>query len=65
MKKANVQKSSLPFFGIGKVIPFMKKYRSKILLMVSCGLVGSAMDIVIPLFQRYALNHYIDRKSVV
>lgn len=64
MKKANVQKSSLPFFGIGKVIPFMKKYRSKILLMVSCGLVGSAMDIIIPLFQRYALNHYIGENTL-
>lgn len=64
MKKTNVQKSSLPFFGIGKVIPFMKKYRSKILLMVSCGLVGSAMDIVIPLFQRYALNHYIGENTL-
>ena len=64
MKKTNVQKSSLPFFGIGKVIPFMKKYRSKILLMFSCGLVGSAMDIVIPLFQRYALNHYIGENTL-
>lgn len=64
MKKTNVQKSSLPFFGIGKVIPFMKKYRSKILLMVSCGLVGSAMDIIIPLFQRYALNHYIGENTL-
>ena len=50
---------SLPFFGIGKVLPFLKKYRAQLTAMIACGLCGSAMDIAIPLFQRYALNHYI------
>ncbi len=49
----------LPFFGIPKLIPFMKPYLKPLLVMTVLGLVGSAVDIVIPLFQRYAINVYI------
>ena len=47
------------FFGVEKLIPFIKKYRKTLTLMIFCGLAGSAIDIAIPLFQRYALNHFI------
>ena len=49
----------LKFFGIGKILPFLKKVRKLIAIMIFCGLCGSAVDIILPLFQRYALNHYI------
>ena len=35
------EKKSLPFFGIGKVLPFTKKYRKVMCLMVACGLAPS------------------------
>ena len=47
------------FFGVEKLIPFIKKYRKTLTLMIFCGLAGSVIDIAIPLFQRYALNHFI------
>ena len=50
---------SLPFFGIPRILPYVRKYRKTLMAMIACGLVGSAMDIALPLFQRYALNHYI------
>ena len=50
---------SLPFFGIPKLIPYLKKYRKTLMLMVSLGLVGTAVDVSTPLLQRYALNHFI------
>ena len=50
---------SLPFFGIPRIIPYVKKYRNTLMSMLVCGLIGSAMDVAIPLFQRYALNHFI------
>ena len=53
------QKKSLPFFGIGKVLPFMKPYRKILAVMVSFGLLSSGADILFPQFQRYALNHFI------
>ena len=55
----NEEKRSLPFFGIGKVLPFMKPYTKVLIVMVSCGLITTCMDILIPQFHRYALNHLI------
>ena len=49
----------LKYFGIGKVLPFLKKVRGLILIMVIFGLLGSTTDIILPLFQRYALDHFI------
>ena len=49
----------LKFFGIGRILPFLKPVRKLILIMVFFGLMGSAMDIVLPQFQRYALDHFI------
>ena len=53
----------LKFFGIGKILPFLKKVRGMLLCMVLLGLVSSTVDIVLPLFQRYALNHFIGKKT--
>lgn len=58
MKKDNKQKS-LPFFGLGKVLPFLGKYRFLVIIMISCGLAGSVVDIVLPLYQKYALNNFV------
>ena len=52
-------KSSLKFFGIGKMLPFLRKYRGMMLTMVLCGMAGSVIDIGTPLLQRYALNHFV------
>ncbi len=53
----------LKFFGIGKILPFLKSVRGMLLCMVILGLISSLVDIVLPLFQRYALNHFIGEKT--
>ena len=54
------QKSThLKYFGIGKILPFLRSVRGMIFSMVFFGLVGSLTDIILPLFQRYALDHFI------
>jgi len=63
-QEKDMDKKSLPFFGIGKVIPFVKKYRAIVIAMVTCGLMSSGVDILIPQFQRYALNHFIGEKTL-
>ena len=50
---------SLRFFGIPRILPFVKPYRKTLMAMIACGLIGSGLDIALPLFQRYALNHFI------
>ncbi|MBQ0010090.1 MAG: ABC transporter ATP-binding protein, partial [Ruminococcus sp.] len=62
--KNEEKKKALPFFGVGKIIPFMKKYRRIIFFMILCGLAGSAMDVIIPVFQRYSLNHFIGEHTL-
>ena len=48
-----------PWFGIGRILPYLRKVRRKILIMVIFGLLGSCTDIILPLFQRYALDHFV------
>lgn len=55
---------NLRFFGIGKVIPYLHKYRKMIFIMLLCSIMGSAIDTLIPLFQRYALNHFISLGTI-
>ena len=61
MKKTHENKKGLPFFGIGRMLPFLKKYSKTLLVMVLCGLAGTLVDIAVPLFQRYSLNHFVVR----
>ena len=51
--------SHLKYFGIGKILPFLRKVKNLIFIMVFFGLTGSATDIILPLFQRYALDHFM------
>ena len=59
-----MKEKKFSFFGIEKIAPFMKKHRRALVTMVACGLIGSAVDIMVPLFQRYALNHFIGENTL-
>ncbi len=50
---------SLPYFGINKLFPYLKPYRYIIISMILLCLLAGIIDIIIPLFQRYSLNHFI------
>ena len=55
---------ALPWFGIPKVAPFLAPYKKYVIVMVLCGLVESAIDIVLPLFQRYALDEFVGKGTM-
>ena len=59
MKTTNTKNGALPFFGVGRILPYLKKYRAVLALMMLCGLAGSVIDVAGPLFQRYSLNHFV------
>ncbi len=59
MKKQEQKHTSLPWFGIPRIIPYLKAYRWYYPVMVLTALGGTLADIAIPLFQQYALNHFI------
>ena len=47
------------FLGFAPLRPYLKAYRIPLLLMLLTSGAGSIVDIGVPLFQRYALNHFI------
>ena len=51
--------AALPFGILKKLGPYLRPYRKMLFWMILMGVYGSAMDAVIPLFQRYAINHFI------
>lgn len=57
-KKAESAKK-LSYFGIPKLLPYLKPYRWICICMIVLGLAGGVVDIVMPLFQEYAINHFI------
>ncbi len=50
---------NLPFFGIPKLAPYLRGFGKLLFAMIFFGTLSSAMDVVIPLFQQYAINHFI------
>ena len=54
----------LKFFGIGKILPYLKHVRGQILVMVTLALISSLVDITIPQFQRYALDTFVGKGTM-
>lgn len=63
-KQTNEQPVSLPWFGLNRLGRFMKRYTKVYVTMVVLGLLGSAIDIIIPLFQRTAINEFILKNTL-
>lgn len=63
-EKKKEEQVSLPFFGIPKLMPYVRPYRKKLIAMMILGLAASAIDSVYPLFNQYALNHFIALKTL-
>ncbi len=54
----------LKFFGIPKLLPFIKPYRKTMIIMIVLGMAASLIDAVYPLFNQYALNHFVALKTL-
>lgn len=53
------QRTHLKWFGIPRLLPFLRPHRGLFVLLFVFGLAGSASEILYPLFQRYAIDRYI------
>ncbi|MCR4576359.1 MAG: ABC transporter ATP-binding protein/permease [Clostridiales bacterium] len=62
--QSNEKQVHLRFFGIGKIFPFIKPYGKVLVVMAFWGLVTSLIDVGITLFQRYAVNHFVELKTL-
>ena len=61
MKENKEKTLHLKWFGIPKLLPYLTPYRKQIFFMIVLGAIGSIIDIIIPLFQRFAINNYITK----
>ena len=55
----NEKTTRLPFFGIGRLLPFLGHVKKILTVMVILALSSSIMDVIMPLFQRYALDKFV------
>ena len=62
--EANTKQKHLKFFGIPKILPFLKNVRGQILTMVILAIISSFTDVAIPQFQRYALDTFVGKGSM-
>ena len=63
--ETKAKQKHLKYFGIPKILPFLKNVRGQILMMVSLAIVSSFVDVTIPQFQRYALDTFIGKDTMV
>lgn len=62
IKKEDEKK--LPFFGLGKLWPYLKPYKRIMLSMVVLGLIGVSGDVILPLFQQYAIDNFVAKQTL-
>ncbi len=62
--KKEEEKVKLRLFGIPLILPFLKQYGKRIILMIFLGVVSSSIDSVFPLFNRYVINHNVALKTL-
>ena len=63
MRKEN-RTASLPLFGIPRIAPYLRRYRGLIIRTVLVGGAVSAVDALYPLFNRYALDHFVGGQTL-
>ena len=62
--ETNEKQKHLKFFGIPRILPFLKNVRGQILMMVTLAIISSIVDITIPQFQRYALDTFVGKGTM-
>ena len=54
-----MKKNPYGLFGLRRLLPQLGSYRRPLFLMLLTSALSSIVDIGVPLFQRYALNHFV------
>ncbi len=64
MDGENEKITHLRYFGIPKILPHLRPYVGPMLWMMLLAFGASLVDIVLPKFQEYAINHYIAEETL-
>ncbi|MVB12712.1 putative ABC transporter ATP-binding protein [Caprobacter fermentans] len=47
-----------------KILPYLKPYRKTVVMVCALNLFCALVDILLPLFQRYAIDHFIEARTI-
>ena len=61
MKKQT--QTRLPFFGLPKIVRFLRPYRREVFCLVFFAVLGGVVDTVLPLFQQYAITNFVAQET--
>ena len=65
MKKHEKNKRQrTPFFGIPLIMPYLRPYVKTVLLMIFLGILSSLADTRFPLFNSWALDHFVAERTL-
>lgn len=59
-----IEGSDLKFFGLPKIWKYVNKYNRIFISMVLMGSFATAVDAIYPLFNRYAINHFVGENTL-
>ncbi|MGI5888149.1 MAG: ABC transporter ATP-binding protein [Oscillospiraceae bacterium] len=54
----------LKWFGLPKLRPYLRSCRKYIVLLIVTGILGSCMDIILPLFQSWAIDGFVAERTL-
>ena len=63
-EKEKQQYKPLKYFGLDRLLPYLKPYRFSFLFMACLGLVSTLASLILPLFQEYAINEFIGNSTL-
>lgn len=55
----NGETKNLKFFGLGRLLPYLKPHKKNLIIMCLLGMGVSVNRIIVPVFQKYALDHFV------
>lgn len=63
MKSKTDNSTKLPFFGLGKIAPYLGTYKGLFTVLILGSLVPGVLGTILPLFQKYAIDIFIGGRT--
>ncbi|MGM9919191.1 MAG: ABC transporter ATP-binding protein [Lactimicrobium massiliense] len=63
-EKTEKRTKILPWFGLVRLWPYIRQFKAEIIVTMVLTIAATAIDAAWPLFNRYALNHFIGEKTM-
>lgn len=60
----NEPAKKLRFFGLGKLRPYIGRYKAIFFIMIFANIAVGVINIILPLFQKYAIDNFIKNQTV-